>query len=469
MADGLLVERLRQYLNELPPNARALLMAELERGLLRGEDMPGAELVLQELRREARDNTRAKRPGNLARLFFQPLEPFLVDDSATHHHPGRIARVTLEPVWEWIGRDLMPGEAKAVTEQVAAAFERGEAARAEELAYAFQDRAVARMEEMLKAAASDEKARRRISGQIGTQRGLDDVAAVMTVLKSRHALAIFGTRLPGHIKSFDEGMVGDVKALIDAPAVGSKQNLFLYKLVMVMSRLGAPWQLIRLATRAAGSDSAVRISETPYAVAIEIVFAEIERMIGELKAELRTGRGLATGALLKGIHDAARGMRTEIDLEHDTPWSRRLAALRTEVSEILKGEIESLNGRVRRLIRPRPAKEIAPNSSIDQNDLRDTETLIEFVGACRAYASELAVNELTARTWSELEQYLDTTTNTLVENLRQAGPADRAFRQSQLDAAVRFCAKVFGEEYAQVLVKARDSAVAGERKVAAKA
>jgi len=76
MADGLLVERLRRYLNELHPNARALLMAELERGVLRGEDMPGAELVLRELRRDARENARPKRPGNLARLFFQPLEPF---------------------------------------------------------------------------------------------------------------------------------------------------------------------------------------------------------------------------------------------------------------------------------------------------------------------------------------------------------------------------------------------------------
>ncbi len=468
MADGLLVERLRQFLNELPANARALLMAELERGLLRGEDMPGAELVLQELRRDARDHSRAKRPGNLARLFFQPLEPFLVDDTATHHHPGRIARVTLEPVWEWIGRDLMPGEAKAVTEQVAAAFERGEAARAEQLAFAFQDRAVMRMEETLNAAASDEKMRRRIAGQIGTQRALDDVAAIMTVLKARHVLSIFGARLPGHIKCFDESVVGDVKGLIDSPSPDG-QKLFLYKLVMVMSRLGTPWQLIRLATRAAGSDSSVRIAETPYAVAIEIVFAEIERMVGELKAELRTGRGLATGALLKGIHDAARGLRTEIDLANDSPWSRRLAAIRSEVSDILKGEIESLNGRVRRLVRPRPAKEIAPNSVVDQGDLQDTETLIEFVGACRAYASELAVNELTARTWSELEHYLDTTTNTLVENLRNAGAAERPFRQSQLDAAVRFCAKVFGEEYAQVLVKARDSAACTERKVAAKA
>ena len=100
MADGLLVERLRQYLKDLSPEARTLLMTELERGLLRGEDMPGAELVLQELRRNARDNVRPKRPGTLARLFFQPLEPILVDDSATHNHPGRVARVVLDPVWD---------------------------------------------------------------------------------------------------------------------------------------------------------------------------------------------------------------------------------------------------------------------------------------------------------------------------------------------------------------------------------
>ena len=35
--------------------ADRLTVAELERSLLRGEEMPGAELVLQELRRDARD------------------------------------------------------------------------------------------------------------------------------------------------------------------------------------------------------------------------------------------------------------------------------------------------------------------------------------------------------------------------------------------------------------------------------
>jgi hypothetical protein len=427
--------------------------------------MTGAELVLQELRRDARDNARPERPGTLARLFFQPLEPLLVDDAATHNHPGRIARVVLDPVWDWICRDLMPGEAKAVTEQVARAFEEGASERAEELARAFQDRAEIRMEEALAAAKSDDRLRRRLAGQIGTPRAIEDIRAILTVIKERQPLARFGAELPNHIKSLDDSNIDAVKAMIESPAAGGR-TLFVYVLVMTMSRLAAPWQLIRLATRAAGGDNATRIAETPYGVTVDIVLAEIQRLISELKAELRSGRGLAVGALLKSIHDASRGLRTEINFSHDSPWARGLAALRTQVSDLLKGEIETLPGRVRRLLRPRPIKEIAPNSALDQNDVRDTEAQIEFVNTCRAYSGELALSELTTRTWTDLEHYLDPATAALVENLRVAGDSDRPFRQSQLDAAVRFCRKVFGEDYAALLLKARDVAVAAERKAA---
>jgi hypothetical protein len=75
------VERLRQFLRELSPGARSLLIGELERSVLRGDEVTGADLVLQELRRivrEQRDG--ASRIENSARLLFKPLEPFLVDD-----------------------------------------------------------------------------------------------------------------------------------------------------------------------------------------------------------------------------------------------------------------------------------------------------------------------------------------------------------------------------------------------------
>ena len=64
--------------------------------------------------------------------------------------------------------------------------------------------------------------------------------------------------------------------------------------LLVMSRLGAPWQLIRLAIQAAGSDVAARVAETPFAVAVEIVLTDIERMIATL-ARQRQGRAQRRG------------------------------------------------------------------------------------------------------------------------------------------------------------------------------
>jgi len=103
---------------------------------------------------------------------------------------------------------------------------------------------------------------------------------------------------------------------------------------------------------------------------------------------------------------------------------------------------------------------------LDLGDIAEVEGLIEFVGACRNFAGELAISEMTQRTFSELQQYLDVTSQALLDGLRHAGDGDRTFRQSQVDASVRFCAKAFGKEYASSLSKASGVAAASERKAA---
>jgi len=241
-------------------------------------------------------------------------------------------------------------------------------------------------------------------------------------------------------------------------------DLFLYALLVVMSRMAAPWQLVRLGIKAADSDTAARVAETHYGVAVTVVLADLERMVGELREDLRSGRGVAVAALLKTIHDSARGLRTELDIPVDSTWGRALAALRTQIADLLRSEIDSTPGRVRRLLRARPSIEIRPNSVLDFGEVAETEALIEFVGACRYFASELAINEMTQRTFLELQQFLDNGTRALLDGLRHAGVADRSFRQSQVDAAARFCAKVFGPDYGSVLSKAAEVARAPVRR-----
>src|SRR5665213_2607457 len=284
--DGAAVERLRQYLRELKPAARSILIGELERSLLRGDGLAGvspvlgASLVLQELRRVIREQREgAPRIGSAARLFFKPLEQFLIDDGVDHKHPGRLARVALEPLWSWVRRDLLPDETKALTDAVNDALVVGDAAKAEYLVRGFQDRAVVAMAAAFAAADDDETISRRLLVQIGTPRAYDDGAILLRVLKSRDALATFAAHLPLHIANLAGTRLDQAKVLIESTAAFDRDT-FVHALLTVMSRLAAPWQLVRLGVKAAGTDAAARVAATPYAATVTIVFAELERLVG---------------------------------------------------------------------------------------------------------------------------------------------------------------------------------------------
>ena len=249
------VERLRGYLLQLPPAKRALLIAELECALLRGDDVPGGDLLLQEVRSSVRETgLRAPRLGTAARLFFRPLEPFLIDDQSAHKHPARIARASLQPIWDWICRDVLPEVGNHFSEAV---IDDGGAA-CDHLIRPFQDQVAARVRLMLRAIETDDKARRRMIGQIGAPHALDLARDVLAILAGRDVLAAMASRLPGHIANLADAQLEHVKGIVDACAASS-QGLLPFALIMVMGRLASPWQLIRLAVRGAESDDASRI------------------------------------------------------------------------------------------------------------------------------------------------------------------------------------------------------------------
>jgi len=464
MADAPPNDKLRNYLLELKPQARALLATELERALLRGEAPPGASAILEQLRKTARrEGRKLPRVGNPQRLFFGAVEPFLVDDAPERKHIGRIARASLDPIWKWICRDLMPREARIYSDQVQMLLAANEKNGADQLARAFQDLAEQRLRECLAGVKKDEKVFTRVAGQIGTPHAIDELRELVAILRARDALGVFGSRLPATISNLAGEQLENVKALVDSP-VGRHRDVFLYALLVVRSRLGAPWQLIRLAIHAAASDAADHIAATPFAIAVDVVLGDLGRTITNLHDALKAADSDEVDRLLKEFHDAARALHTEIDLPADADWGRQLAAVRAEVAGLLEGEIDNLPGQVRRLLRPRNGREaVAPLDSIDVDDV---EAKFALVAACRNYAAELAVSEATRRVHSELQSYFDNGTDVLLERLRTSPAAERALRQSQVDAAIRFCAKLFGPEYASLLVRAADVAARGEQKAA---
>jgi len=222
--------------------------------------------------------------------------------------------------------------------------------------------------------------------------------------------------------------------------------------------------LIRLAILAAASDDAEHIAATPFSVAVDVVLADLDHMIASLRESLKAGRSEDVADVLKDIHDAARALHTEIGLSADSPWGRQLAASRAAVAKMLEARIDNLPDQVRRLLRPRSLKETGSDSTLDSGDVAEIEAKLLLTAACRNYAGELAISETTRRVTSDLQNFFDSGMQILLDRLRASPSAERSFRQSQVDAAVKFCAKLFGSDYASLLAKAADVAAKGEQK-----
>ena len=461
-SEGQAVEQLRDYLRTLKPEARAMLIVELERDLLRGEDVAGSQLILQELRRTIRAaGQKVPRIGDAARLFFAPLEPFLINDAADHKRVGRIARSSLAPAWDWIGRDLMPAEAKALVTDINRALFEDDRLKAEQLMRTLHDRVMLRITDVVVGSQKDESVQRYLAAQIGVPRAIETIATLAKILACRDVLPTVAQRLPAIMPAFEREQVDLVKALLTGAtaqraegAIASKNDIFLYGLVLVVGRLAESWQLVRIATRAAASSDEIRVAGTPFAVAVNIVLGDLECMLSDLQSGLKVRRQMAP--LARAICAAVRGINAELSFAMDSHWSRRFAAIRGELTDALKMAIEQAPGRVRRVLRPRAGNDVAPGSVLEANEVSDAEMQLDLIMACREHANDLGVGDASMRGYSEVQNYLEGGAKILLDSLGHASEADRPFRQSQMQAAVRFCRVIFGADYAGLLAKAAE-------------
>lgn len=457
------IERLREYLAQLPPQAQALLMREFERALERGQDTAVATLVLEQLRKIVRkteaDEAPLPRTDDLSRLLFQVLEPFLVEAGAPIR-VGQIRRSSLHPIWQWLGRDGAPDKLAEFETALARMPASDSAGQVEVLALKLQAVAADAIFELTGPGGGDKS---RALARVGPPNVIEDLYSIGAVLGVREAIGTLNEKLPRFLRTFGDPQITSVTAALNIPALQTPQMLP-FALSVVVQRMTAPWQIIRLAIKIAASDDEIRVAATPYGVAVTMALHDLSRVAANLRMDIKRGHFETVADNLKALHDGVRGLRTELDLRNDSAWGKQLTSIRADISNALQSEIDSVPGRVRRILRQRPEKDIPPGARIDSTEVEETMALIDFVATCRNYASELAINEVTLRTYSDLQQYVERSTEQLVQSLRAADHKVRTYRQQQVQAAIRFCQVLFGDDYASLMSRAAENAATGERK-----
>ena len=457
------IERLREYLAQLPPQSQALLMREFERALERGQDTAVATLVLEQLRKIVRkteaDETPPPRTDDLSRLLFQVLEPFLVEAGAPIR-VGQIRRSSLHPIWQWLGRDGAPDKVSEFEAALARMPAADSAGQVEALAQKLQTVAADAIVQLTGPGGGDKS---RALARVGPPNVIEDLYSVGAVLQVRDAIATLNEKLPRFLRAFGDSQIASVSSALNIPVLQTPQMLP-FALSIVVQRMTAPWQIIRLAIKMAASDDEIRVAATPYGIAVTIALHDLSFLAATLRTDIKRGHFDTVADQLKTLHDGVRGLRTELDLRNDSSWGRQLTAIRADISNALQSEIDSVPGRVRRLLRQRADKDIPAGAKIDPGEVDEAAALIDFVAVCRTYASELAINEVTLRTYSDLQQYVEKSTESLVQSLRGGDAKSRGFRQMQVNAAIRFCEVLFGQDYASLMSRAAENALTGERK-----
>jgi len=406
-------ERLREYLAQLPPQSQALLMREFERAVERGEDLTVANFVLAQLRKVVRGAEEDVHPrtDDPVRLLFRPLEPFLVDGNAAAR-PGQIRRASLLPVWQWLLRDGAPDQARAFE---AALIKIRETGASHEVEPAVRKLQLATADAVLRiatpVAGGDVQ---RTLARIGPPEVVEDLLSIGSLLQAREALDGLGSRLASVLRVFGDAQIGTVIAALNVPSLQTP-HLLPFALSLVMQKLAAPWQIIRLAIKMAASDDEIRVAATPYGIAVSIALHDLSVLAASLRLDIKRGRFEDVAEHLKALHDGVRGLRTELDLRNDSAWGRQLAAIRADISNAVQSEIDSVPGRVRRILRQRPDKDISSAARVDSSEVEETAALI-------------------------------------------------GYRQMQVSAAIRFCEVLFGHDYASLMTRAAENALTGERK-----
>jgi hypothetical protein len=331
--------RLLEFLHRLSPPTRSNLLTELERLELCGAEIPGAATVMEKLRTEFRaDGQPQKRGSNPARYFFMPLEPLLIDGAPEHANSGRIQRGSLAAIWEWISRDLLPTMARDYTNQITDLIASDKQREARQAASTFQTKVIKSLENIIGSADNAAQIRNRLATYTASKSAYDDLTKMQGALRAREALAKFDSALPERINKFEDAQVDKVTQLLDGFAKDNPEQIP-FALTLVAGRLKTPWQLIRLATKAAPSKNAADVAATRYAIAVSMVLDRLDDQRATLRFALKNERILVAREILAHVYEIEYALRVRIDLIEQSDWGRRLDELMAAIAALVEAEV----------------------------------------------------------------------------------------------------------------------------------
>lgn len=457
-------KKIKTYLSGLSPRAVEGLVRKLERAKIQKVNDPHVELILTMAVGMLRnpivpaldsDDVIARR-GQIERMFFSPLDSFLINEFLPNRQEGRINRDALDKVWRWIGRDLMASDVRMVLEQASNSAVSGE--RVESLVQALRSRSVDAIGEALYRSDNDATERRRMGIELGGERGISELSDIQRVFASESWLLPLLQMIPDRINDHRLKKDLDVLRLVDKCADRFPDHVPVLAAALV-DRAEAPAALCAFAGRLTGDADPKAIANSQFAPFVDVVMSEAERLnILAIDHRQNNPDPVAFSNALSDYHSLVRAVERDMDLSATNKWHTQLAHTKRSISEVVTRELNSAHSAVRRALQV-PTVTEQGELEIDRTAIDDAVRSLRVVTMVRNGSETFAVNDISKRTRQAVEQTLEIVTRSLITDLGKAKADELEARQSAADVAIMLSEIYFGTDYAAQLRRSRQSAV----------
>lgn len=456
--------KIKLYLGSLGPKAVEALVRNLERAKSQKDADPHLGLILDSALELLRDPLPvapdmpggSQRRGQIQRMFFTPLDGFLINELLPNRQEGRINRESLDKVWQWLGRDLMSTEIRMVLEQAGNSAVSGE--RVDTLVQALRTRSVDAVGDALHRSTQSDKEYRRIGMELGGKRGIAELSDIHKIFSSERWLIPFLQAMPDRINERRLKQDRDVLHMIDKCSARFPDHVPILAAALI-DRADAPSALCAFAGRLAGSSDPKAIAGSQFSPFVDVVMSEAERLhILAMDHRNHNPDPVAFSNALSEYHTLVRGVERDMDLSVTASWQQRISDTKRNISDVVTRELNSAHSAVRRALQV-PKFDKDGQLDIDQMAIDDAVRTLRVVTMVRSASETFAVNDIGKRTRQAVEQTLEIVTRSLITDLGKLQGQQLEAQQAAADIAIMLSEIYFGEEYAAQLRRSRQSAV----------
>lgn len=241
----------------------------------------------------------------LLREFSNPFEDLLTDRASSDKQRGRIARNSIEQVWTWLTRDLMPEKLPKLAADIKSARDAEDEAGAREKSGVMYGLVADTLAGVFSKLQPNTMAYMRLAGHVGGNAVLEDAREMMVACSLADHIMSFRASLPDTIRDV---RAEDGAAYIQAyKEFDNKTGGYGWLgLLSLLRRFENPADIVWLTARIVGSNADTDLRADPAGLACECLMHDMEfaaeRAIGLIRAQRDIDQVLAE---IRQFHEIA--------------------------------------------------------------------------------------------------------------------------------------------------------------------